>query len=269
MPTSTSFGICHLSIVPLRASATDKAEMVSQILFGEVFTILETSENGKWKKVNLQHDQYEGWIDAKQYTEISADYYNEYLSISHPCTRQGITVVAFSNASFPIVGGSTLPFLSENLEMDLGFAHAEMLSDFQEVEAITKFEGWLLDYALSYLSAPYLWGGRTFFGIDCSGLVQQIFSQLNILLPRDASQQALVGTPVDYEQITQGDLAFFKNTEGKIIHVGIVLDDGTILHASGEVRIDVLDEQGILNTKNNQYSHHLAFFRSVLAVSIA
>lgn len=268
MLTSNQFGICHLSIVPLRATPSDKAEMISQILFGEVFSILETSENGKWIRVHLQHDHYEGWIDAKQYTSISEDYYQEYQSMSHPCTRQGITVVAFAHASFPIVGGSTLPFLSENSEIDLGFAHAEIVSDHQEVEAIYKLEGWLLDYALSYLSAPYLWGGRTFFGIDCSGLVQQVFRQLNIQLPRDAWQQALVGSPIDFHQIIQGDLSFFKNTEGKITHVGIVLNDGAILHASGEVRIDILDEQGIMNKNNNQYSHHLAFFRRVLEQSI-
>lgn len=259
------FGICHLSIVPVRATPSDKAEMTTQVLFGEIFSIIEISENEKWIKIELAHDQYQGWLDAKQYRPISEEYFSDYKAIVHPCTRQGITVVAFPNVSFPIVGGSLLPFLNENSEVNLDFAAAEVLSDLNDLIPATGLESWVLDYAYSYLSAPYLWGGRTFFGIDCSGYVQQIYRQMNIEIPRDASQQATVGWSVSFTEAKPGDLAFFKNEEGRVTHVGMVLDHGEIIHASGEVRIDILDEKGIFNRQKERYSHSLASIKRLIA----
>lgn len=260
----SSYGICHLSIVPVRQTSSDKSEMTTQLLFGETFRILEISENNKWIKIQSTYDQYEGWVDKKQYKSISEEYYQSYQSTEHLSTRQGITVVQFANFSFPIVAGSVLPFLNELMEVDLGFATAEIVSTPEEPILNNKIDGEVLDFAYSFLAAPYLWGGRSHFGIDCSGLCQQIFRALQITIPRDAWQQALVGTFVNIEDSICGDLAFFKNEDNKIVHVGMVLDGGQILHASGEVRIDQLDNRGIYNSERQQYSHYLSHLKRVL-----
>ena len=257
--TPISYGICHLSLVPVRAEPTDKAELTTQLLFGEVFSVLEISENKKWIKVEMAHDDYQGWIDAKQYRNISQKYYQNHTESLHPYTHHGIVIVAVANTSFPILGGSTLPFLNENFEIDLGYAQAEIISDYEQHFGKSYFDDWALEYALTYLAAPYLWGGRTFFGIDCSGFVQQIFKHIFKPLPRDAWQQSECGITIDFKEAKQGDLAFFNSSpnEPKITHVGIVLEGGKIIHASGEVRIDTLNETGIFKEDLQTYSHYL------------
>lgn len=258
IPPSFSFGICHLSVVPVRIEPSDKAEMTTQVLFGEVFSILEISENGNWVKIQFSHDLYQGWIDKKQYKEISNSYFEDHTSMVHPFTHHGLVIVSFSNNSIPVLGGSILPFLNENYEIDMGFAKAEIVSDFVIHDNSTSFDDWIIEYATSYMGAPYLWGGRTYFGMDCSGFTQQVLKQYGKLIPRDAWQQGIACETIGLEDAQPGDLAFFKNpTQEKISHVGIVLEDLKIIHASGEVRIDQLNSSGILNLETNLFTHHL------------
>ena len=103
-----------------------------------------------------------------------------------------------------------------------------------------------------------MWGGRSVFGIDCSGFVQQVYAYFNIQLPRDAYQQAGMGKDIGFlAETICGDLAYFDNKEGKITHVGIMLDAQTIIHASGRVRIDYIDQAGILNKETGERTHQL------------
>ncbi len=254
-----NYGICHLSLVPVRSEPSDKAELTTQLLFGEVFSVLKISENKKWLKIEISHDDYQGWVDAKQYRSVNQKYYQAHTETLHPYTHHGIAIVAVGNTSFPILGGSTLPFLNENFEIDLGYAKGEVINNFEQHIGNSYFDDWALEYALTYLAAPYLWGGRTFFGVDCSGFVQQIFKHLFKPLPRDAWQQAEMGNKIDLTEAKQGDLAFFNSSpnETKITHVGIVLEGDKIIHASGEVRIDKLDTTGIFNEELQSYSHYL------------
>lgn len=264
--SNEQYGIGYLSVVPLRASASDKSEMVSQLLFGEVYKVIATSENQKWKQIQCEADKYEGWLDFKQFKSISYDYYQQYIQAgNHLITRQGITIIAFDNHSVPIVGGSVLPFFNEETNsIDLDFAQIDILEQVLPPLQECTFGDELLEYIYSFLGAPYLWGGRTFFGIDCSGFVQQIYRQLNIMLPRDASQQQLVGSEVTLDAAKIGDLAFFINDKSKVTHVGIILDNHQIIHASGEVRIDMLAEKGIYVKESDSYSHQLASIKRIL-----
>ena len=123
----------------------------------------------------------------------------------------------------------------------------------------------MLSFALRFLRAPYLWGGRTPAGIDCSGFTQLIYKSIGVLIPRDASQQVELGNALDFASEAQiGDLAFFQNEEGRIVHVGMVCALGKIIHASGQVRIDKLDDTGIFNADKGQYSHHLRIIKRIL-----
>ena len=115
-----------------------------------------------------------------------------------------------------------------------------------------------------FLGTAYLWGGKSIFGVDCSGFVQQLYKLFGIFLPRDAYQQAEVGELVGFLQEAKlGDLAFFDNDEGRITHVGMLLSDRLIMHASGNVRIDPIDHAGIIHRITGKRTHHLRLIKRV------
>jgi hypothetical protein len=252
------FGICNLAVIPLRLEPSDRSEIVSQILFGEHFEILETQK--QWRKIKLQFDQYEGWIDEKQFQPISA---SEFKTLSDlPIVLNGDLVEYIfygNNQLLPITLGASVSFLSQasiNLH--------QMSFDGLKQEGIQAKSN-LIETAFMYVNAPYLWGGKTPFGIDCSGFTQMVYKLNGYRLLRDASQQATQGVPLSFiEESEAGDLAFFDNEEGKIIHVGIIMDDNYIIHASGKVRIDRLDHLGIYNAELNKHTHKLRVIKKII-----
>lgn len=235
-------GICIVTVAPVRAENSDKAEIVTQILFGESADILEVNKN--WTKIKMHYDGYEGWIDTKQIKPVS----DEELE------KRKVTVVTEDFASVLMLDGKTL--LSMGSEVEFPVVASKRSHNKRESIALTAKE---------FINIPYLWGGKSFFGVDCSGFTQLVFKVNDVKLPRDAYQQAEVGTALTFvEETKPGDLAFFENSEGKIIHVGIMLDDQKIIHASGKVRIDTLDSTGIFNKELNKHTHKLRFLKSVL-----
>ena len=248
------FGQCHLSIVPVRAEHADESEIVTQLLFGEVFVILQ--EYQQWRKIKTAHDDYEGWIDQKQMIKIDEENFNHLLehnnAFSFACSEEVFSETRHLN----IVKGSTLPNYnpaSNSFKLGNETYKLESLPILQQNYDPER----LVEIALSYLETPYLWGGRSPFGIDCSGFTQMVFKFFGIQLPRDASQQVTKGKKVDPLYIKQGDLAFFVNKNGKIHHVGLMISDSEIIHAAGKVRIDTLDEEGIYNEYLGRHSHKL------------
>lgn len=257
------YGICNLSVVPCRAEASDRSEMVTQLLFGEHFEIIETQK--KWIKIRTAYDNYECWIDPKQFQVISEDTYKELQSTPLHLTTDLVQIVVSkeNDLVFPIVIGSTLPYFDAevcNLEgHEYGFEGSAVLPS--QVADKSK----IIEFAYSYLNAPYLWGGRSPFGIDCSGFTQIVYKLAGEKLPRDAYQQAELGQTLSFiEEAEEGDLAFFDNEDGRIIHVGIVLAGNQIIHASGKVRIDTLDHYGIYNSETRKYSHNLRLLKRIL-----
>ena len=251
-----SYAICHVPVVPLRSQPTDSSEMVSHILFGECFEILE--RNGNWVKVKLSNDGYEGWIDYKSMLEIDKAIHTAYLKSKPILTSELFAKISHSKGDFYVPMGSKLPLFH-----DKTFKIGEELYSYDGVTSPRKFdETTLIQVALSFLKAPYLWGGKTIFGIDCSGFTQIVMAQFGVSLFRDAYQQATQGILVSFVLEAQtGDLAFFENADGKIIHVGLILPDSQIVHAHGEVRIDSLDDMGIFNKKTGKHSHRLRFIK--------
>lgn len=252
------FGICNLAIIPLRIEPSDKSEIVSQVLFGEHFEITEQSK--QWSKIKLQFDDYEGWVDSKQYQIILEA---EFDQLSQDAIVLNSDLIEYitgpNNLLLPIPLGSSLSFLNHS-EINTGNFNFEGT----KISGI-KTKDCLLNTAFMYLNAPYLWGGKTPFGVDCSGFTQMVYKLNGYKLLRDASQQALQGESLSFiEESEAGDLAFFDNEEGKITHVGIIMDDNYIIHASGKVRIDRLDHLGIYNAEVNKHTHKLRVIKKII-----
>ena len=247
------YGICNLSLVPLKFEASDKSELVSQILYGEHFKVIEQRKN--WSKIRLAFDKYEGWIDCKQYLEITKDDYEE-IDSSNP--EYSSDLVEFiedeNNQLHPILLGSSLNSLKFLKHKHDGNITTGVLPKSN-----------LLKIASLYLNSPYLWGGKTPFGIDCSGFTQMVYKINGYKLLRDASQQATQGDVLSFiEESEPGDLAFFDNAEGEIIHVGIIMANNYIIHAHGNVRIDRLDQSGIYNVDKNEHTHKLRVIKKII-----
>ncbi len=252
------FGICNLAIVPMRAEPSDKSEIVSQVLFGEHFEV--TEQKAQWTRIRLQYDDYEGWIDTKQFQPISqADY--DQLS-ADPIVLNGDLieyVTAQNNFLLPIPLGASLSFLNHESINVQNF-------DFEGLKTNgIKPKSNIISTAFMYMNAPYLWGGKTPFGLDCSGFTQMAYKLNGYKLLRDASQQATQGDALSFiEESEPGDLAFFDNEEGRITHVGIIMENNYIIHASGKVRIDRLDHLGIYNAETNRHTHKLRVIKKYI-----
>ena len=249
-----NYGICHLSIVPMRANPEDSSELVSQLLYGEIFKIID--QRKKWIKIRCTADDYTGWIDRKQHKSLTAEQYNEALGKS------------------PIYSGDLVDFVStpagalKSIVVGSNINNCDVLGDTfegQRRQTTEQSPELIIEQALMYLGTPYLWGGKTPFGIDCSGLTQMVYRMTGKSIPRDAKDQALLGDSLSFiEESSPGDLAFFDNPEGKITHVGLIMKDNYILHAHGEVRIDRLDQTGIFNTDKNTHTHKLRVIKKIL-----
>lgn len=251
-------GICRLSIVPVRAEGNDRAEIVTQLLFGDHYEVLAVSENANWLRIKIHFDGYDGWIDKQQHYQISEAYFNQINNSDYKICTDITSSILFSKHHINIVLGSILPISTNEIfkvEEQLAFnGEAKSLSQRREFDFLKQI-------AFKYINAPYLWGGRSPFGIDCSGFVQNVFRISGYELPRDAYQQATFGEAT--ADILPGDLAFFAKDE-KIDHVGICLGDGEIIHASGKVRVDSIDDAGIKHCDSGQLTHKLHSIRRIL-----
>jgi len=242
------YGICNLSIVPLRHEVSDTSEMVSQVLYGDIFKVIEQRKS--WSKIRLAFDKYEGWIDNKQYIEISED---EYKIIKNESPKLSTDLIEFVQDE-----DQQLYSIPHGLSL---MKHTFEGSFTQKKESKDE----LISTAFSYLNAPYLWGGKTPFGIDCSGFTQMVYKINGYGLLRDASQQATQGEALSFiEESEPGDLAFFDNAEGNIVHVGIIMKDNYIIHAHGKVRIDRLDHSGIYNADKRTHTHKLRVIKKII-----
>ncbi|PTX14351.1 SH3 domain-containing protein [Pontibacter mucosus] len=254
------YGIGMLSVVPMRTETSDKAEIVTQLTFGECYEVV--AREGNWLQLQLAADDYRGWIDVKQHTPVSSDYYKEWCNTRHPRALDLVQMVSNADVRIPVGIGCYLPFF-DGMSIRIGEERYQYTGRASNPSA-TATPAQLIKVANSFLKAPYLWGGKSVFGIDCSGFTQLVFGICGYKLPRDAYQQVSHGEEVHFvTQAQSGDLAYFSNPEGRITHVGLVLEGQQIMHAHGEVRIDTLDHNGIYNADRKRYSHNLRIIKRI------
>lgn len=251
------------SIVPVRAEAREGAEQNTQMLFGELAQVLE--EQDRWTRIRLEADGQEGWVDAKMIAPIAGDDLKAYRK-----ALKTAAVVAFpmtyavsenNGQTIPLTAGTKLTNYQDGRFEVLGVGFridpSMVITAPRELNQET-----LLQTVRFFLNTPYLWGGKNALGMDCSGFTQIVMSLFGKSLLRNASEQVTQGDPVnDLSQAKAGDLAFFDHEDGRISHVGIVIDAERIIHCSGRVKVEKLDPTGIFNAETGEYSHHLTQIR--------
>lgn len=248
------YGLCNLSITPLRSESSDKSELETQLLYGDLFKILQS--NKKWSFIRLDRDNYEGWIDNKQFIEIDESSFHTLQNTPKALADDILDYISLEDGQMQLVlMGSNVAvcnFLNHSFEGNI------------RVQSKASHAG-IVNTANLYKNVPYLWGGKTHFGIDCSGFTQMVYAMNGIDIPRNARDQANIGEALSFiEESEAGDLAFFDNEGGQITHVGIILENNHIIHAHGKVRIDRIDQTGIFNAETKVHTHKLRVIRKVL-----
>lgn len=255
------------SIVPVRAEAREGAEQNTQMLFGELCDILE--EQPRWYRIRLESDGQEGWVDAKMIAPISG---KDYTSYKKAYAKAACVVFPMAYAvsenngqTLPLTAGTRLTNYKDGRfeVLGVGFRIDPNMVISKPVELNQDH---LLQTVRFFINVPYLWGGKNALGMDCSGFTQVLMSLFGKSLPRNASEQAMQGETIsNLEQAQAGDLAFFDHEDGRISHVGIVIDPTRIIHCSGRVKVEKLDQTGIYNIEQGGYSHHLVLIKRMLS----
>lgn len=232
------FGICRYSTVCVKREPSHTSELVTELLFNDIYETIENQDD--WIKIRMEYDGYEGWISTKQHQEIPEEEFKTLISKEKSVICDPVEILDGKILTF----GTTI---------------------FRESNPISGKADEMISNGLKLLDVPYRWGGRTVFGIDCSGFVQLCAKSVGIKMPRDASQQVKHGDDVYFlAESKPGDIAFFENEEYHIVHVGIIIEGERILHASGKVRIDSLDQTGIFNKEAGRHTHFLAAIKRVI-----
>lgn len=256
------FGFAKLSIIPVRAEPREQSEMVSQIIHGEIYTVLAEKKN--WQQIQIETDQYIGWIDKNMFFEISKSQFERIKHSPKMVNKNLICSLNSESEKIHLTRGATFSSIENN---QVWISDRSYQIDGLETQAGQDIRSEMVETAKSYLSTPYLWGGKTPFGIDCSGFSQMLYKIAGISIPRDASQQVNLGQSRNFiDEAAPGDLAFFDNEEGKVTHVGIILEGRKIIHASGFVRIDNIDHQGIFNMDLKKYTHKLRVIQNIIGL---
>ena len=260
-----NFGISELSIVPVRKDPSHRTEMLTQILFGERFRIIDKIK--EWSYIELLFDGSHGWVENSSRKELNIEEYN-ILTDNEPVILPGISVAQSKDlpqlSEITLMPGSEIYGLTGKKDGFSFMGKNYKLDNSIEIKSGTTRDN-IIETAKTYMNSPYLWGGKSPCGTDCAGYVQMVYKINGISLPRDVAEQPGKGITLSFvEEAQPGDLAFFDDDRGQIIHVGLLLEKNRIIHASDTVRIDKFDHQGIYKEESDQYTHKLRVVKRIL-----
>ncbi|MBL7743279.1 MAG: C40 family peptidase [Chitinophagaceae bacterium] len=246
------YAVVAVPAAPVRRKPRHQREMVNQLLFGETVEIIK-EKGSLWVKVRSLYDNYEGWMTNTLLKEINERDIEKGNSFAAADLLNEITV---SGQAMHIPFGASLPGLADGKGM-IGDSEYHFAGKYTSRADAHPGEKEVRELTTQWLNAPYMWGGRTILGVDCSGFVQVNYKMMGIDLSRDAWQQAQQGNTVKkLKEAVCGDLAFFDDKD-EIVHVGILLNNEQIIHASGKVRIDTIDKKGIISSDTGKRTHYL------------
>ena len=249
------YAVCIVPVAHVRLLPDHRAEMVNQLLFGESINVHALDKDG-WMQAESCSDGYKGFCRSNQFLLLEQP-----LTESNEYTGDWVEEIVLNKQMLMIPFGSNLSILKNNIAQ----CSIEFSGNIYNASLAAADKKSITEITSIFLNSAYLWGGKSVFGIDCSGFVQSVFKMLNIVLPRDANTQADRGESIGFlQEVTCGDLAFFDDEEGKIIHVGILLNDQQIIHASGNVRIDAIDNEGIINSTTHKRTHSLRLIKRII-----
>lgn len=244
--------LCLVPVCAVRKAPMQEAEMTSQLLFGEAVELI--SSHDEWVEVLCIYDGYTGFCMRNQLVQVSKEIASQ-DQVPLVQTWSGVMIVNAVPMHVPF--GSAIPGMQKG-EAVWGDNRIRSSSKLVMEGAYVFDEESIRQVAFTFLNTAYLWGGRSVFGIDCSGFVQLLMRFFGKHLPRDTSNQSMLGEDLGFLQEARcGDLAYFDNEEGKIIHVGLLLNDHEIIHAAGKVRVDGIDGAGIIHSESAERTHRL------------
>jgi hypothetical protein len=258
---SAEYGICIKNFVSVHKVANKNSEQVTQLIFGDTYTILSKSKDKKWLFIENQFDNYQGWIAISNHRFLSEKIFLDMKADTFPVCADLKGKIEFEGITFEISLGSTLPYY-ENGMIQIDDKKAKFIGKATFIPEEFSQEKLLATSKLC-LEIPYLWGGKNAFGYDCSGFVQTVYKTFGINLPRDSGQQVKLGKDINLVDAQVGDLAFFHNN-GKIVHVGMIIEGNKIIHASKKVKINKLDKTGIWVDETQSYTHYLKCVRRIV-----
>ena len=255
-----NYGVCNLNAVAMRTEPDSASEMHTQVLFGETFSIED--ETAGFYQIKTDYDDQQGWIAKHQVCLVDTEEHRRIFAAEKTFTNELVSFLTETDSMLtPLSLGAVLPDIVNN-EFTIG-DHAYFFEGESKYGVYEKSQ--IVKSAFLYINSPFLHGGRTPFGIDSAGLIQMIYKINGHYLPRKSHEQAKLGEVLSFiEESEPGDLAFFDNDEGEIIHVGILLENNYIIHCHGKVRLDRLDQSGIFNVDTHRHTHKLRVIKKML-----
>ncbi len=258
-----NYGITSTTLTAVRKEPDHRTEMVHQLLFGETFIIRQSI--GSWKEIELTPGTFTGWVETGSVETFGESGFKEINKIQ---LAEHLLKVLKNNSekeNLFLLPGSEMPDFDRDFNtFHIGSNVYTLDSPIVECK-IKDIRKRITEVSKYFLNTPFLWGGRSLFGMDAPGFVQLVYKLIGMALPRNLDQMVEQGALVPFQKKAQpGDLAFFEDTHGNIIHTGLILNHDSVIHASAVVRIDAIDHQGIKSPTSSAYSHRLRIIKTLL-----
>ncbi|NNE27742.1 MAG: C40 family peptidase [Saprospiraceae bacterium] len=253
-------GICKIALASLRKLPDHKAQLISQVLYGEKVHVI-SQRNKHWWRVVCDWDQTVGWVDPKQF-EFNHFKFPQLLETeSQSFALEHFHGITTEQKTVPIMLGSNL-YSCDGLNVKMPTGKFQYTGQHVDLEQSKHSRKLLLNISRRFLHAPYFEGGRSITGTDASGFIQIVFKMIGINIPRYPEEISVLGDDIGfYNEAVPGDIAFFGKGNKDISHIGVIIEDGLILHAYGRVKADRLDQQGIYDLDEKRYTFKLRSIR--------